>query len=74
MWGAQSSPGWRHSVTTWPQTSGTSKPQREGMGPPSRGVNRPSFASSWTLFIIGGRRESRVPIAPMGPVQQKARG
>ena len=22
MWGAQSSPGWRHSATTWSQTSG----------------------------------------------------
>jgi hypothetical protein len=25
MWGAPSSPGWRHSATTWSQSSGTSK-------------------------------------------------
>ena len=27
MWGAPSSPGWRHSATTWSQWSGTSKAQ-----------------------------------------------
>jgi len=35
---------------------------------------RPRFARALTLLKIRGRRESRVPIAPMGPVQQKARG
>jgi hypothetical protein len=40
----------------------------------SRGAARPSFAFGFTLFEYGGRRESRVPVAPVGPVQQKARG
>ncbi len=42
--------------------------------PRSRDVNRPSFASRFALLSNRGRRESRVPIAPMGPEQQKSSG
>jgi hypothetical protein len=48
--------------------------QREDMSPRSRDENRPSFASSWTLWNWRGRREDRAPIAPVGPVQQKHGG
>jgi len=41
--------------------------------PHSRGAIRPSFASSSALLKSRGRRESRVPIAPVAPVQQEAR-
>jgi len=47
--------------------------QRTDVSRRSRGAIRPSY---WSLSLLGswGRRESRVPIAPVGPVQKKARG
>ncbi len=42
--------------------------------PRSRGMRCPSFASLFTLLEIRGRRESRVLVAPVGPVQQKHGG
>jgi hypothetical protein len=47
---------------------------REDMRPHSRGAMRPRFGRICCPSQNRGRRESRVPIAPMGPVQQKARG
>ncbi|MFB9264823.1 hypothetical protein ACFFWD_16915, partial [Bradyrhizobium erythrophlei] len=44
----------------------------EDAGPHSRDVNRPRFTYRSALSSNRGRRESRVPIAPVGPVQQKA--
>src|ERR1700750_3499632 len=42
--------------------------------PRSRGTSCPSYAKHAALEIIRGRREGRVPTAPMVRVQQKARG
>ncbi len=47
---------------------------REDVSRHSRGMRRPSFVSLSTLSKHRGRRESRVLVAPVGPVQQKARG
>src|SRR5258706_4337224 len=40
------------------------------MPPRSRGAMRPSFVSVFAHLVKRGRRESRVPIAPVGPVQK----
>ncbi len=45
-----------------------------GIGLHPRGAARPGYARTLTLSINRGRRESRVPIAPMGPVQKKHGG
>ena len=48
--------------------------QRKDVSLHSRGALRPRFALASALSLNRGRRESRVPVAPVGPVQQKARG
>jgi hypothetical protein len=45
--------------------------QREDMGPHSRDLNRPSFASFSTLLKQRGRGECRVRAAPMARLQQE---
>ena len=40
----------------------------------SRGWKRPRFALNFLTLSFRGRRESRVPIAPVGPVQKKHGG
>jgi hypothetical protein len=53
------------------------KPGHDGRGDArrrSRGTKCPSLASFTAHRKFRGRRESRVPIAPMGPVQQKKHG
>ena len=40
----------------------------------SRGVKCPRFWSARSALLMRGRGESRVPIAPMGPVQKKHGG
>jgi hypothetical protein len=48
--------------------------QTTDMSSRSRGMKCPSFAFRFALSSDRGCRESRVLVAPVGPVQQKARG
>jgi len=46
--------------------------KKDDTPPHSRDASRPSFCNQITLIEIRGRREGRVPFAPMVRVQQKS--